>query len=121
MGGGNNMKKLILVVTAVMFALSLGLGAAVAKDAPGAPVKVSNFGKKKVVEFDHAKHKDLKCDQCHHKGMDEPKCGACHKLDDGDAPKIKDAMHGKDKGSCYECHLQKDADKKLKCADCHAH
>ena len=113
------MKKLILVAAAVMFAVGLGLGAAVAKDAPGGPVTVSNFGKKAAVSFDHAKHKDVKCEQCHHKGMDDPKCGNCHKLEaEGGTPKIQDAAHAKDKGACRSCHFDGGA-QKFKCNDCH--
>ena len=114
------MKKLILIAAAVLFSVGLGLGAAVAADAPAGPIQVTNYGKKAAVTFDHAKHKEAKCEQCHHNGMDKPKCGECHKLDaDGKTPKIQDAAHGKDKGACYGCHRADDAKHKFKCNDCH--
>ncbi len=114
------MKKLILVAAAVVFSVGLALSAAVAADAPGGPVTVTNYGKKAAVSFEHAKHKDVKCEQCHHKGMGDPKCGTCHKLDaDGATPKMQDAAHAKDKGACYGCHRADDAAHKLKCNDCH--
>ena len=118
------MKKLILIATAVLFALSVG--AAFAKDMPAGDITIdSGNGKKPGVSFSHAKHKEggAKCEDCHHKGVDpDPKCSTCHTLDGGDAPKLKDAMHGKDPaGACYSCHLNKEtAEKKLKCAECHA-
>ena len=119
------MKKLILIATAVLFALSVG--AAFAADMPGGDISIdSDNGKKPAVTFSHAKHKakDIKCDACHHqvKGAENFKeCGSCHMIDAGDAPKLKDAMHGKDPaGACYTCHLLKGAEQKRKCADCHA-
>ncbi len=114
------MKKIVLVAAAMLFAVGFALSAAAA-DAPKGPVTVTNYGKKGAVTFDHAKHKDVKCEDCHHKGMQDPKCGGCHKLEaDGDTPKIQDAAHGKDKGACFACHRADDAAKKMKCADCHA-
>lgn len=111
------MKKLIVLAAAVAVSLGLGLSA-LAENAPKEPVKVTNYGKKDAVTFDHSKHSAVKCEQCHHNGLKDPKCGDCHKLDDGEAPKIKDAMHGK-KGACYACHYDKGAEHKLKCNDCH--
>ena len=114
------MKKLILIATAVVFALSVGIS--FAADMPAGDITIdSGNGKKGGVTFSHAKHKDAKCDSCHHKGVDpDPKCTGCHKLDGGDAPKLKDAMHGKDPaGACYTCHVMKDAANKMKCAQCH--
>ncbi|GAB4256000.1 MAG: hypothetical protein Kow0092_01700 [Deferrisomatales bacterium] len=117
------MRKLVVAVAVLVFTAGLGLGVAAAKDAPAGPVEVTNFGKKAPVAFEHAKHKDVaKCEQCHHKGLDDPKCGGCHTLKgEGDAPKIKDAFHKKGKGACYACHFQKNpkVGKKLKCGDCH--
>lgn len=117
------MKKLILIATAVLFALSVG--GAFAADAPADKLIDSGNGDKPGVMFSHAKHKAAveKCETCHHKGVDpKPKCSSCHSIDGDDkAPKLKDAMHGKDPaGACYTCHLPKDAPKKLKCGDCHA-
>ncbi|HSH69918.1 MAG TPA: cytochrome c3 family protein [Deferrisomatales bacterium] len=116
------MKKLILIATAVLFALSVGV--AFAADMPaGDSVIDAGDGKKGAVTFSHTKHKDNKCDVCHHAVKGEAtnkKCNSCHTLDGGDGPKLKDAMHGKDPaGACYTCHLMKDAANKLKCAQCH--
>lgn len=114
------MKKLVLVAAAMVFSVGLALSAAAA-DAPKGPVKVTNFGKKGAPTFDHSKHADVKCEQCHHNAKDGKfKCGECHKLEaEGNTPKIQDAMHGKDKGVCFACHRADDAKKKMKCADCH--
>lgn len=115
------MKKLVLLATAVLFALGLGLGAAVAKDAPKGPIKVTNYGKKDPVIFDHSKHSEIDCKQCHHMADEgKYKCGDCHKAkEEGDAPSFKDAAHKKDMGKCYECHYARGAEHKLKCGDCH--
>lgn len=115
------MKKLIAVAIAAMFIVGLGM-AAIAADAPKGPVKVSNFGGKDVVSFDHAKHKDA-CVTCHHNEKDgKYKCGECHKGDAaGKAPSFKDAAHAKETGKCWGCHNKASAkvQKELKCADCH--
>jgi hypothetical protein len=119
------MKKIVLVAASALFALGLCVGSAQAVDAPKAPVKVTNFGKKPVVTFDHAKHKDTKCEECHHKAHNdkgEHNCGKCHgKEDDAKtkAPKMESAAHKKDVGVCFKCHKAEDAKHKLKCADCH--
>jgi hypothetical protein len=98
----------------------LGAGPAAAADAPSGPVQVTNYGEKPPAQFNHDTHKDQDCVSCHHNEADgKYRCGACHKLDAGDAPKIKDAFHGKGKGTCYDCHLLKGADQKMKCAECH--
>ena len=83
---------------------------------------VTNYGKKPAVTFDHARHEGVDCAQCHHTaGEGKYKCGECHKSDDeGGVPKIKDAFHKKDVGACYSCHLEKDAEHKRKCSDCHS-
>lgn len=116
------MKKLLLLVASAIFTLSFGL--AHAADAPKGPEKVTNFGGKEVVSFDHAKHKDMKCEQCHHNAKDGKfKCGECHAKEDNaktKAVKLEAAAHGKDKGVCYGCHKAEGAKNKLKCADCHA-
>lgn len=119
------MKKIVLLAASAVFALGLSLGAAQAADAPAKPIEITNFGKKDSVKFDHAKHKDAKCEECHHtKGNDkgEPKCGKCHGKDDDaktKAPKLESAAHKKDVGVCWSCHRASDAKNKLKCADCH--
>ncbi|MDF1554863.1 MAG: cytochrome c3 family protein [Deferrisomatales bacterium] len=115
------MKKVLVALTVSVTLALLGTFAAVAKDAPAGPQKVTNYGEKPVATFNHDTHKDQGCATCHHnEGDGKYKCGECHKLEDGDAPKIKDAFHGKDKGTCYACHLLKDAEKKMKCKECHA-
>jgi hypothetical protein len=114
------MKKLVLLVASAIFAFGLSL--AQAADAPKAPVKVTNYGKQGVVTFDHAKHKDVKCAECHHgdQGKDGKfKCGECHGEKDAKAPNFKDAAHKKDKGQCYSCHFGESAKHKMKCGDCH--
>ncbi len=113
-------KRLLFILTTALVAAGLAAGAAFAADAPTGPITVTNFGKKAPVQFDHAKHKDLKCAQCHHNEADgKYKCGDCHKLKAGDAPKIKDAFHKKGMGTCYDCHNAKGAKNKMKCNDCH--
>jgi hypothetical protein len=108
---------------ALGLALGLSLGTALAADAPKGPVKVTNFGKKAAVTFDHARHKDVKCDACHHNAKEGKfKCGECHGKDDDartKAPKLESAAHKKDVGVCFGCHKAEDAKHKLKCADCH--
>jgi uncharacterized paraquat-inducible protein A len=118
------MKKLILIATAVLFALSVGV--AFAADMPAGDLTIdAGSGKKPGVTFSHPKHKEkgVTCDACHHqvKGADNfKKCNSCHTLDGGEGPKLKDAMHGKKQpGACYTCHLMKGAEQKMKCAECH--
>lgn len=116
-----SMKKLIAVAIAVVFMVGAGLSAAVAADAPKGPIKVTNFGGKDAVTFDHAKHK-VDCETCHHNAKEGKfKCGDCHKGEAGKAPAMKDAAHEKEKGKCWGCHNKASANvkKELKCADCH--
>lgn len=114
------MKKLIAVAIAALF---LAATAAIAADAPKGPVKVTNFGKKDAVSYDHAKHGKIDCKTCHHKEGNDFKCGTCHQAEAGKAPSIKDAFHDKAnaKGACFGCHDKSSATvkKELKCADCH--
>ena len=118
------MKKFLVVVVSVFVALGLSLGTVLAVDAPKGPIKVTNFGGAQgVVTFDHVKHKDMKCADCHHNEKDgKYKCGECHKKEKDAATKasmFKDAAHG-DKGACYSCHRGEKATKKLSCDKCHA-
>ncbi|TAL15695.1 hypothetical protein EPN96_12005 [bacterium] len=111
------MKKLVAIATAALFFVGIGL-AAVAADAPKAPVKVSNFGEKTPITYDHAKHAKVKCDVCHHKAESgDFKCGGCH----NDSGKMKDAAHKKEVGKCYGCHNKNSATvvKEMGCKDCH--
>ena len=115
------MKKIVLVAASALFALGLCLGSAQAKDAPKAPEKVTNYGKKDVVTFDHAKHKEAgadKCTACHTKvfkmkkgqsgtlTMDKMKagefCGACH--DGKTQVGSKTPASVADKEKCTTCH-----------------
>ena len=92
------MKKLVLIAASALFALGLCLGSAQAAEAPKGPKPVTNFGKKGVVTFDHAKHKDVKCKDCHHNEADgKYKCGECHGEKDGKAPKFEAAAHAKER------------------------
>jgi hypothetical protein len=91
------MKKIVLLATALLFALGLGLGAALAADMPADPIKVdSEGGKKPGVIFDHKLHKeknaDLKCADCHHnEAKGEFRCRDCHKMEpEGDAIHVKE-------------------------------
>jgi hypothetical protein len=121
--GEKQMKKLIVLATAILFVVGVGITAAVCADAPAGPIQVGNFGEKPVVSFDHAKHAGGACVDCHHNEADgNYKCSDCHKLEAGDAPKIKDAMHKKEVGTCWKCHNKKSPDvaKEMKCKDCHA-
>lgn len=88
------MKKFAALV-AILFAT-----AAFAVDAPKGPVTLE--AKQGNVTFNHSKHAQLKCDQCH-KGTP----GKIGKME-------KDAAHK----MCQECHK---AEKKgpQKCAECH--
>ena len=115
------MKRLVTLVASVVFALSFA--AAQAADAPKGAMKVSNpGGKQGVVSFDHGKHKDMKCDKCHHNEKEGKfKCGECHGKDANAKTKalsFKDAAHS-DKGVCYSCHKAPDAANKLACNKCH--
>ncbi len=122
------MLKSIIMTT--VFATALGTAiigycdeGANSMKAPAEPVVVTNFGKKPAVTFDHAKHlgQGIECISCHHNAESgQFKCGECHKAEDGDAPALKQAAHGKEVGACYGCHLDKDAAQKKKCNDCHA-
>lgn len=117
------MKKLITLVTMQIAAMSI-TALVLAADMPAKAMKVRNFGTREAVTFDHAKHSAAKieCATCHHNAAKgEFKCGTCHGLDAKDkTPSMKEAMHGKEKGVCYPCHVKPDAAQKKKCADCHA-
>ena len=116
------MKRLTLPALALGLVFGLGVGGALATDPPAEPTRVTNYGEKAPVMFDHQNHKDVACVDCHHNEADgQYKCGACHGLEaQDDTPKIKDAMHKKTEGACYACHFGKEASaKKLKCAECH--
>lgn len=87
--------------------------------------------KKTPVVFPHAKHKALKCTDCHHEykdgkvnvwkeGQEVKKCDACHKLaDEGKVVKLETAYHKQ----CVECHKNFKKEKKptgpTACTKCH--
>ncbi len=86
--------------------------------------------KKSPVVFPHAKHKALKCTDCHHEykdkknvwkeGQEVKKCDACHKLEkDGDKEKLEKAYHN----LCVKCHKEKKKKKEptgpTSCSKCH--
>lgn len=86
--------------------------------------------KKTPVVFPHAKHKALKCIECHHEykdgknvwkeGQEVKKCGACHKLKkDGKKEKLEKAYHN----LCVKCHKALKKEKKktgpTSCSKCH--
>jgi predicted CXXCH cytochrome family protein len=114
------MKKLLAIAVASLFIVSVGITAAISADAPADGLKVTNFGKKDAVTFDHSKH-GTDCASCHHNGVEKGKCGTCHKAEAGDAPGIKDMAHKKEVGKCWGCHNKKSPTvvKALKCKDCH--
>jgi hypothetical protein len=120
------MKRLTLPAITLGLVLGIGLSSAPAADSsievPTEPVRITNFGKKAPVVFDHAMHGEVACVDCHHNEADgQYKCGECHGLEvQAETPKIKDAMHDKAAGKCYRCHFGKEPEaKKLKCAECH--
>lgn len=121
---------LILAIAAATLTAGalLALADAASVEPPGEAITVTNYGTKDAVTFDHSLHtgEGTECVACHHTATAEAadtaqyKCGECHKVEaENDTPKIKDALHGKDKGVCYSCHLEKEAANKLKCASCH--
>jgi len=135
-----------------LFALILGVAvlaaftlAYAATKMPDKPITIDSkdvFTAKKQapVAFDHEKHKEFKCDQCHHdfkdgknawkEGDEVKKCSACHKLEPQDkVVKLEDAYHnqcagchkklkdekkkaGPPKGQCVKCHPKKEGEKK---------
>lgn len=124
----------LALVLAVVLAAAFTLAYAASK-APDKPVTVESKDvfkerKKAPVVFDHAKHKEAKCDACHHvykdgknvfkEGDEVQKCGACHKLEDQDKVlKLEKAFHKQ----CQDCHkkLKKEKQKTgpTACGKCH--
>lgn len=110
---------------ALLAALFIFVSGASALDAPKGAFKVTNFGEKDAVTFDHATKGHVgECKTCHHKEGTDYKCSNCHKAEEaGKTPSIKDAAHNKaaGTGACYQCHFKDSpkVKKPLKCADCH--
>jgi hypothetical protein len=86
--------------------------------------------KKGPVTFSHAKHKELKCTECHHEykdgknvwqeGQEVKKCFVCHKLEAQDKiVALQKAYHDK----CQTCHKKLKKEKKktgpTACSKCH--
>ena len=108
-----------LMVGALACALALPLYAAPAKKAPadGLVMTAPEGAKatKSPVKFNHTKHTEAKCADCHHKkdakGNEYAKCDAkgCH--DNPTAKQGKDsfyaAFHGNNAKSCVGCHKTK--------------
>lgn len=109
--------KRFAVCLAVAVAVAFSAGT-VAAAPPDKPIPLTTEKKTKPpVHFEHMKHKDLKCAECHHKDAagKEQKCSACHESADlGKKLAIKEAFHK----NCRDCHK---AVKKgpTSCADCH--
>jgi hypothetical protein len=96
--------------------------------APEEPIKINSkdvFGKKRKGDpiFDHKKHTDFKCQDCHHtwkEGEKVKKCGECHLKKEKDKTlDLKDAFHD----SCMDCHKKLKREKKkygpTGCSKCH--
>jgi hypothetical protein len=112
------MKKLAAVLAAAM-AMLFTAGTAMAA-APDKPIVIKVIQKTKPpVTFEHARHKDVKCQKCHHKDAEgkEQKCFAakCHGAKaEGKMVELKEAFHQ----LCRECH-KKEKKGQVKCEDCH--
>jgi hypothetical protein len=105
------MKKLTLPIVITVCAIFLMIGALAAKDHT---VEFENkYGK---VTFEHPKHGDLKCQDCHHnlnEGEESPQaCRECHK--EGADITAKKAFHDK----CKACHKEMGKGP-AKCKECH--
>ena len=65
------------------------------------------------VAFSHKLHTDLtSCQECHHTGLDTPKCSSCHTKESEVNP--MEAFHD----NCVACHKDKSVGPTA-CADCH--
>jgi len=65
------------------------------------------------VTYSHKSHTNLAtCQDCHHTGMDTPKCTTCHTKDS--KVNAMNAFHKK----CIDCHKEKAAGPTA-CTDCH--
>lgn len=107
------MKKYIFI-GGLVFLFFIGFWVAVnlieAQDTPESVALQSSFGN---VTLSHQKHTGLTtCNECHHKGMDDPKCSNCHTKDS--AVNAMTAMHK----NCIDCHKAKSSGP-TECTDCH--
>ena len=129
--------RVVLGLTlAVVVAAAMTLAYAATK-MPEKPIVIDSKGiwakkKKTPVTFDHTKHKEFKCTQCHHEykdgknvwkeGQEVKKCDQCHKLKkQGKIVKLENAYHHK----CRDCHKKlakergKDKTGPTSCNGCH--
>jgi Ni/Co efflux regulator RcnB len=130
--------RVVLGLTlAAVVAVAMTLAYAATK-MPDKPIVIDSKGiwekkKKSPVTFDHTKHKEFKCTQCHHEykdgknvwkeGQEVKKCSQCHKLKkEGKVVKLENAYHKQ----CKNCHkkLAKERGKDkagptTKCTGCH--
>ncbi|MCA1959256.1 MAG: cytochrome c family protein [Desulfomonile sp.] len=121
-----------VVCIAVAAALTLAYAASKMPDKPIVIDSTTAIPDKKrgPVNFDHTKHKDFKCTQCHHEykdgnnvwqeGQEVKKCSECHKKEDqGKQVKLEKAMHDQ----CVKCHKDMKKEKKqtgpTACTKCH--
>ena len=112
------MKKLAAVTAAAMAIwFAMGVAFAAAPDNALVLKSVLSAPKKAPVTFEHRKHAELKCAECHHKDEagKEQGCRTCHgEKAVGKAPDQKEALHG----NCKECHV-KAKKGPAKSDDCH--
>ena len=122
-------KKIVLMIAAAAFVISVGAGISVAGNAGPADMVLKTSKGKKPATFPHKLHQDLmKCAECHHTAADgkkgpyvagqEAKCESCH---DGSLPgKVKD-FKGAAHVNCKGCHKAGFNGKKgpTKCTGCH--
>ena len=126
---------ILLVVTAFVMSLGLGVTMSLAEDAKGpADITInadSKSEKPKPAQFTHAKHQERNpdCATCHHKNVDGKqapiaegdavaKCDTCHNADfpNEKLRKWKDIGHG----LCKDCHKKmKEDGAPTKCGACH--
>ena len=127
---------ILLVVTAFVMSLGLGVTMSLADDTKGPEERVLNPDGKKPSLFPHRAHQEKnKCGACHHyvddagakqAATDDPlsnvgkiaKCDSCHNADFANEKlrKWKDIGHG----LCKACHTKKKADgAPTKCGACH--
>jgi cytochrome c553 len=104
------MKK-IIVLLAVISLVAVTSMFALADNGPAEIKLEASMG---AVTFQHAAHQGrvADCATCHHKGLETPKCTACHGVDAA-APDAKKAFHD----SCKECHKKMSGP--TKCKECH--
>jgi hypothetical protein len=138
-GGKGRMIRRLIVVTAIAFALTLGIGAVIKAQEEKVPdVVVLKGNPMGGVKFNHTAHVKLaedKCETCHHPSKPEKplqtahqKCQGCH-TKTATAPmktNTRGAFHDAlaKKGTCIDCHLKSAATsttvpKASKCTDCH--